>query len=411
VTLPCFPTVQLRLGTGASFGAALILGDALEGILGTNILASSTAEIVDISTLCDQISIRRGRDRIFEHYTSGSAVIRFRDSTGDWNPDNPSGLYYGQILPMRQVRITTTYNATEYAIFTGYISSWDWEWPQGTEYAWVTITADDGFRLLSLSTVDTVTGASSGDLPGARVNQILDMVDWPATMRNIDTGSTELQNDPGGIRTTLTALQTIEDTELGGLFIDSDGTLRFQSRGTISSLATQTAVNFADDGTGIEYQAIDVALDDQELSNYVTIEREGGTPETAQDATSIADYFVRAMTRTGLLMRTNAAALAQANSILAYRKTPRMRVNSITLDLSSDSPRVEPALDLDFGDPIYVTRTQSPGNAVTLRVTVQGVDHDIRPDRWITRLFTREPLSTAFILGSSQFGVLGTNTL
>lgn len=411
MTLPCQPVVQLRLGTGASLGDVLILGDQLEGILGTNVLGTATAQIVEITSLCDQISIRRGRDRVFEQYTAGQATIRFRDYTGDWNPDNASGPYYGQILPMRQVRITTTYSSTEYALFTGYITSWDWDWPKGAQWAWVTIQADDGFRLLSLSTVDNVPAASSGDLPGERINQLLDLVSWPSTMRNIDTGATELQTDPGGIRTTLQACQTVEATELGALFMDRDGTVRFQSRGTISSLATQTAVDFADDGTGIDYQGIDVALDDTELSNYVTVQRHGGTAETAQDATSIADYFVRALTRTELLMRTNADALAQANSILAYRKTPRMRINSITLDLSENSNRVQPALDLDFGDPIYVTRTQSPGNSVTLRVTVQGVDHDIRPDRWITRLSTREPLSTAFILGSSQFGILGTNTL
>jgi len=46
-----------------------------------------------------------------------------------------------------------------------------------------------------------------------------------------------------------------------------------------------------------------------------------------------------------------------------------------------------------------------------LRVTVQGHQHDITPERWTTQFTTAYPLSTAFILGSSEFGVLGTNTL
>ena len=411
MTLPCQPVVRLRLGTGASFGNVLVLGDTINGILGTNILGTSVVQVVDISTEVNQIAIRRGRDRIFEHYTPGSATISWWDPNGDWNPDNASGPYYGQILPMRQVKVTTTYNGTEYAMFSGFISSWDWEWPKGTPYAKVTITADDGFRLLALSNVDNVTGAATGDLPGARINQILDMIDWPADMREIETGTQELQNDPGGLRAVLDAIQTVEATELGGFYMDPNGNARFKSRNTISQQASGTAVDFADDGTGIYYQDLDVAFDEQELSNVVSVTNHGGTAQTASDATSIADYFTRTYTQTGLLGRNNAQALNIANLILNYRKTPRIRIESITLDLSSDSPRVEPALDLDFGDPIYVTRTQPPTSVLDLRLTVQGVEHTITPDRWTTRLITREPLSTAFILGSSQFGILGTNTL
>lgn len=143
----------------------------------------------------------------------------------------------------------------------------------------------------------------------------------------------------------------------------------------------------------------------------VSVTNHGGTAQIASDATSIADYFTRTYTETQLLGRNNAQALNIANLILNYRKTPRIRIESITLDLSSDTNRVLPALDLDFGDPIYVTRTQTPTSVLDLRITVQGVEHDITPETWTTRLITREPLSTAFILGSSQYGILGTNTL
>jgi len=411
MTLPCQPVVRLRLGPGASFGNVLILGDQLNGILGTNILGTTTAQIVDITDEVDQISIRRGRDRIFESYTPGTATISWWDPNGDWNPDYAAGPYYGQILPMRQIMIQTTYNGTEYPLFSGYIQSWDWDWPKGTEYAKVTVQATDGFRLLALSNVDTVTGASTNDQPGTRVNQILDMVNWPTTMRNIDTGDRQLQNDPGGTRSVLDAIQTVSFTEIGAFYMDANGDARFKSRATIAQQANGTAVNFADDGTGIYYQEIDVAFDDQELSNSVTVTNHGGSAQTATDSASISEYFTRTYTLSDLLGKSNAVALSIANSILAYRKNPRIRIESIGLDLSSDSPRVEPALDLDFGDPIFVTRTQTPTSVLDLRLTVQGVEHTITPSTWFTRLITREPLSTSFILGSSGFGILGTNTL
>jgi len=411
MTLPCQPQVEIRLGTGASFGNVFTLGDAYNGILGTNILGTSASTIVDVSSTTTNISIRRGRDRIFEHYSPGYCAVSFWDFTGDWNPDNSASPYYGKILPMCQVRVTTTYNGTQYALFAGFISSWDWEWPKGTQYAKVTVQADDGFRLLALSNVESVTGAATGDLPGTRINQILDMVSWPSTMRNIDTGTQELQNDPGGLRSTLDAIQTVESTELGGFYMNGNGTARFKSRATISQEASGAAQTFTDTGVGIRYQDLDVAFDETELSNVVSITNHGGTAQTVSDATSISTYFTRTYTETELLGRNNAQATNIANLILNYRKNPRLRIESITLDLSSDSDRVLPAISYDFGQPIYVVRSQTPTSVLDLRVTVQGVEHTITPDTWTTRFITREPLSTAFILGSAQFGILGTNTL
>jgi hypothetical protein len=412
MSLPCTPKVQIRLGNGASFGNVFTLGSQLYGVLGQNILGTSTAQIVDVSADVTVVALRRGRDRIFEHYTPGRATISWWDFNGDWNPDNVNSPYYGKILPLRQVKVTTTYAGIEYGLFSGYISSWDYEWPKGTQYALVTIQADDGFRLLSLSNVDTVTGAATNDLPGTRVNEILDQIGWPATMRAISTGSRELQNDPGGVRTALGAIQTVEETELGAFYMDVNGNATFRSRGYISQQATQTAIIYADDGTGYKYQDIDVAFDDTELSNVVSVTNHGGTTQTATDTASINDYFTRTYTLSELLGKTNADALATATAILAYRKTPRIRIESIGFELTAEYPApIADTLGLDFGDPIYVVRTQSPTSVLDLRVTVQGIEHTITPDRWTTRLITREPLSTAFILGSSQFGILGTNTL
>lgn len=412
MTLPAQPVVEIRLGTGAGFGDVLILGDTADGILGTNVLGTAVIQTVNVSSTVQQISIRRGRDRMFEEYTPGEAIIQFQDFTGDWNPDNHSSPYFGQIKPMRQVRVHTTYSSNTYYLFTGFITSWDWEWPdQAADYALVTVRCVDAFRLLQLSNITSVTGAANKDLPGERINLILDEINWPSTLRSIQDGDTELENDPGDLRQTLQALQTIEQSDLGALFIDGNGYVTYLSRNGLSELASSTATVFDDDGTDIAYQALDINLDETELANEVTFERLSGTPQTVSDPDSIDEYFLRSYARTGLMMETNALALARATSVLNYRKQPRLRVDSITLDVSSVSNRVPAALGLDIGDPIIVNRSMAAGTGFTLRVTVNGINHDITPDRWTTSFSTAYPLSTAFILGSSEFGVLGTNTL
>jgi hypothetical protein len=412
MTLPCQPVVQIRLGTGAGFGDVFVLGDLDDGILGENVLGTAVVDVVDVSSTVQRISIRRGRDRMFEQYTPGQAVVQFQDFTGDWNPDNAASPYYGQILPMRQVKIHTTYSGTTYNLFTGFITSWDWTWAdQSADYAIVTLSLIDAFRLLQLSEVTTVTGAGNKDLPGTRIGLILDQIDWPSTLRNIDTGDTELQNDPGNARQALAACQVIEQSDLGAFFIDGNGFVTYLSRVTLSQMASGTATVFDDDGTDIAYQNLDINLDETELANQVTFTRLGGSAQTVSDAASISDYFLRSYSRDGLMMETNATALARATSVLNYRKTPRLRVDSITLDLSSVSNRVPAGLGLDIGHPIVVNRSMAGGTGFDVRVTINGINHDITPERWTTSFTTAYPLSTAFILGSAQFGILGTNTL
>jgi hypothetical protein len=389
-----------------------VLGSLTDGILGTNVLGSTATQTVDVSSTVQRISVRRGRDRMFEQYSPGQAIIQFLDFTGDWNPDNPASPYYNQILPMRQVKVSTAYLGTGYGIFTGFISSWDWTWAdQAADYAIVTVTAIDAFRLLQLAEITTVTGANNKDLPGTRIGLILNQINWPTNLRAIDTGDTELQNDPGTARQTLAACQIIEQSDLGAFFVDGDGNITYLSRAGLAQRAAGTATEFNDDGTDIAYQDLDINLDETELANDVTFTRLGGSAQQVSDATSITEYGRRSYSADGLMMETNTIALNRANSVLAYRKTPRLRVDSITLDLSSVSNRIPAGLGLDIGDPIVVNRTMAAGTTFDLRVTVNGISHDITPDRWITRFTTAYPLSTAFILGSNQFGILGTNTL
>ena len=412
MTLPATPSVKIRLGPGASFGAVFTLGDATNGILGTNVLGTTNAQFADVTATTQYIGIRHGRDRVFEEYVAGQATIQFLDFNGDWNPENTSSPYFGQIKPMRQLIISADYLGTDYPLFAGYITSWDWTWAdQSVDYATVTVNADDGFRLLALANIETVTGAANKDLPGERINQILDELNWPSSLRDIQIGDTLLENDPGTLRTGLEAIQTVEQSDLGVFFIDHQGKATFYSREGLAEKAAGPATIFSDDGTNIAYQDIDINLDETELANVVTFTRHGGTPQTVFDLDSIDEYFTRTYERSELVMETNAIALSKANQVLGYRKDVRLRIDSITLDCSSPSNRVLPALTLDVGDPIIVNRQMAGGTDLSLRITVQGHSHTITPERWTTTFTTAYPLSTAFILGSSEFGILGTNTL
>lgn len=413
MSLPCTPTVTVRFGSGAGFGSTLILGSALYGILGTNVLGQTATQTVQLSNV-QQISIRRGRNRELESYSAGSCSVRFLDTAGLWNPTNTAS--YGTLIrPFNQVQITTTYSGTSYALFTGYVQSWDYDWQPGTGTSVVTIQATDAFRLFGLANVTTVSGATAGEDTGARVTDILNQVSWPTTYRTIGTGTVTVQADPGTSRTALQALQDMEQTEIGAFYMAGNGNATFLSRSQLALQAAESSVTRADfrdtAGDYAKYQTIDVSYDDQDLANVVTVTRSGGTAQTVSDSTSVDTYYRRSLDRTGLLMQTDAQALNQANAILNYRKTIRQVVNSITTDLSASAKTTTTCLNAELCKAVYIVRTPVAGPAITFLAQIQSISHDITPSTWRTTIGTALPFSTAFILGNSDFGILGTSTL
>ncbi len=307
----------------------LILGSATEGILGTNTLGSGTLP-VEITDLVTQVSIRRGRNRITSKFEAGTANVVLYDQNGDWNPTNPAGAYYPNLVPLRQIIIYATYASQNYFLFSGFITNYDTGFRQGNdELSTVTLRCVDGFKLLAGSAIDTVAG-SGVQLSGARVNAILDDIEWPISLRTIDAGDSTLQADPGTARTALEALFTVEQSEFGGIFIDANGKLDFVSRDNLIAAPAFPVYEFSDQGTDISYTNAVVALDDTTLINDVTITRLGGTAQNAFDQDSIDKFFLHSGTRSGILVQTNAEALDQAKGILATRKDPETRIDSIT---------------------------------------------------------------------------------
>lgn len=391
----------------------LILGSATKGLLGTNRLGSGTLP-VEITDLVTRVNIRRGRSRIASKFEAGTADVVLYDQNGDWNPMNPAGAYYPNLVPLRQIIIYATYLGVDYYLFSGFITNYDTGFRQGNEdLSTVNLKCVDGFKLLAGSSISTVTGAPAGQLSGARVNAILDAIEWPVSLRNVDTGQSTLQADPGGSRTALDALNVVSDSEFGGLFVDSEGMVRFVSRDNLIAEPATAAYAFSDDGTGISYTNAVVAFDDTNLVNSVTVTRSGGTAQNASDQASIDKYFLHSGTRSGILVQTDTEALNQAKGILATRKDPEVRVDSISLNLYDDINPSKPiaGVDLELLDGISVIKTMPGNTTVNQPSLVQGIQHNITKSSWMTTLFTSEPLLAGFVLDSSISGILDSDVL
>jgi len=403
----------INFSTGPSFAQAMILGS---GILDINVLEGPSPVIVDVSNQINSIQTNRGRTALSDQFQTGSLTLRIVDQNGDFNPQNTSSPYFTLLTPMKKVQITATYNGTTYPIFSGFITSYVTTYPDNSsfdEVAITTIQAVDAFRLAQLAQISTVTGATAGDLSGTRINEILDEIDWPQSMRDIDPGLTTLQADPGTNRTALQALTTATESEYGAIYVDGYGSFVFQDRDvTVASIAGTPTV-FADDGTGIDYFDASWTLNDVLVFNKATITRVGGTAQVATNQASIDKYFLHSYFLNNLLMETDAVALDYAQAYVASRAETSIRCDAIVLDLYTPNydPGVVAALDLDFFDPITVLTTQPGGSTIEKTLQIFGVRMNITPNSWKTTFTTLEPVIDGFIIGNVNYGVLDQNVL
>jgi len=408
------PTINafINFSTGPSFAQAMILD---QGILDTNILADAAAVIVDISNVVDSINTKRGRNAQADQFQTGTLSLRIVDQNGDFNPMNLSGPYYGLLTPMRKVQITATYGAVTYPVFSGFITSFSTSTPQSSvgDVVYTTIQAVDAQRLAQNAQISTVAGTSAGQLTGARINNLLDAISWPATMRDIDAGLTTVQADPGTARTALQACQTIETTEFGAFYVDASGSFVFQDRSVTSSSVAATPVVFNDNGTAIDYFNATWVTNDTLVYNEANITATGLATQTASDAASIAKYFLHSYNQQNLLMQDTATALNYAQAYVASRAETSVRCDEIQLDLytANYNAGIIAALDLDYFDPVTITTNQPGSTTLTKTLQVFGKSMEITPNSWRVKMTTLEPIIDGFILDSALYGILDTSVL
>jgi hypothetical protein len=410
MTVPVINAV-INFSTGPSFAQAAIYGQA---VFDTNVFADSTAVIVDVSNQVNRIETRRGRTALSDQFQTGTLTFRIVDQNGDFNPQNPASPYFTLLTPMKKIQITATYNSVIYPIFSGFITNYVTTYPKESEdVTYTTIQAVDAFRLAQNAQISTVTGASAGDLSGTRVNQILDTISWPQSMRDVDPGLTTLQDDPGTDRTSLSALVIVADSEYGAIYVDASGSFVFQDRSVTVSSIGNTPTLFADDGTGIEYMDASWILNDVLVFNKATITRAGGSAQVALNQASIDKYFLHSYFLDNLLMQSDAVALDYARAYVASRAETSIRVDAIVLDLYAPNYNsgIIAALDLDFFDPITVLTTQPGGSTLEKTLQIFGVSMNITPNSWKTTFTTLEPVIDGFIIGNVDYGVLGQNVL
>ena len=103
----------------------------------------------DVTQYVRELSTSRGRSNELDTYSAGSCQVILDNRTRLFDPENTAGTYYGNLTPLRPIRIRVTPSGgTIRSIFFGFID----QWPQAYNYpneATVTVTATDAFKVLN----------------------------------------------------------------------------------------------------------------------------------------------------------------------------------------------------------------------------------------------------------------------
>lgn len=369
-------------------------------------------------------SAKRGRGNAFSRIEAGQAVVSLDDRDLRFDPFNTAGAYYPNVKPGKKARLSCTYNAVTYYLFTGYID----ELPPTYLYPGETIVnvpLVDVFGLLALADL-TVDDVYPDELAGTRVGRVLDEVGFPAADRALDAGQSTIVTETVAADTkALAHLLDVAESELGIVFVDGQGRVAFHDRhhriGTVAAYTPDGTFGLSG-GSELDYATVVPAFTLAPVVNEWSITPDGGTVIVKSDSASITAYGKRASSRSPKVVSVNDCT-AQAEYLLAQTKEPALRFERLELRPARlqagtlQDNLFAQALGREIGDRIQVkVRPPGAGYTITQDCYIETIEHAIGPHDWATSfgLSAVDPTVASgngyWILGDSTYGVLGTTT-
>jgi hypothetical protein len=405
--------VELGLDLGTRDPFSFVLDDPVKGLLDSTEYTLGGSRFFDITERLLAVRTRRGKSQALDRNNAGISSITLDNTDRLFDPLYQDGLYFGQLIPRREVKIS----ANNFPVMYGFIDDFDIIYEPG-ERSRVRIDLSDAFSVLTNSALEDISPES--ELSGARINRILDRpeVDWPEERRDVDPGNTLLLDseiDEG--TNTLSYLQLVETSEFGSVFIAKDGKFTFRERNSVPNVID---LAFTDDEsiadfTPIPFTDVNIVYGSENLYNRIILENADFISDEvmAEDFDSQLLYGVRVYSQGGLLVQDPNTLDFLAEFLLARFSEPQYRFESVVVNMDTlPKEKQDKVLDLEIGDIVQVQFTPSGiPPAIEQFSRVIGINHEWSPaSKNIS--FALERLDFAiFILDDPILGVLDQDRL
>lgn len=368
-------------------------------------------------------STNRGRSYEIDKTQTGTASITVYDTTGYFDPTNAASPFYGKITPMMPAKISVQNpsNNQYYDIFRGFVDSWTWSMDTSERIMTVTIGLVDGMEPLTrgemepqANGVTTLLGDVNPASAQTRINDILDLADWPvdglpaneSLWRNINTGNIFLQQTIYNPQTSyLSAIQDVADAEFPGVanfFINKFGAATFYGRyPRFQPTNFPNNVNFwqaadrggvAPSGGAALISDIEWELDNKNLINSALcypfgIKQTDILDQVVRDNTSAAKYGVRTFSIPDLIsngqpmsvsqpaLGANAAAKIFSTYYVANYASPVLRISKLEFksQLVGSSQTWQFLTGVEIGDIVAVYTSNPGGGGFSKETFSEGV--------------------------------------
>lgn len=253
----------------------------------------------------------------------------------------------------------------------------------------------------------------SGDRSGERVERILDVIGWPADLRDVDTGNSIVQSEPFD-ETALGYLLKVSEAEDGELYMTGAGAVRFGERhDRLRPPRSDVAAVLENDTTADAFVDLNVSFSENDVYNVASLSRRGGLVFTYSDPSSVAKHYQRTYEVGDLMLESDAEVADRAIWIVLNRKDARMRVTGLVMRPELNDGLWPLVLGLKFGDRVQVVgNIVGGGDAIEAECFIERIDHAIRDGGWVTTYALSEAPPLSFlVLDNATLGNLDEEAL
>ena len=402
------PTLKVEIGfdlTENPVGSFFKLDDPIQGRLDNDIYRLAGTLFYDVTDQVISVDIQRGKSAILSEFPPGECSVTFTNHNRFFDPLFEASPYYPEIVPRREMRVTSGNEL----VFQGWVEDWDLDYQSNGDSVAVA-KALDALSIMANQTLDAFT--PSIEKPGNRIDAVLDRpeIDWPSTLRDLDTGTVDLAANPVSQDTdVLQYLQNVAGSDPGYVFVTRDGKFAFRDRRKAPTSAD--LVEFGEGG--IPVASIAITYGSELLFNRVTVSRQNGGTAIASDIDSQDSYGIRdlVVSETQLAYDDDLVDFAVGYASLFSR--PEYRFDNVSISLESKSPANQALiLALEIGDICEMRFT--PNNIppqIVRYVEVREISHNIQTSSHTVELGFDETRYAPLILDDAVFGKLDVGTL
>ena len=420
-----FPVVNagnydLQIDTGFTVDA-FTLDDALKGVLdNTDYVLDGTTQFASVIESTQSVSVKRGRRDIGDTFSAGTMSFEILDVSGIFNPFDEQSPFYDSnqnvpgLAPMREVKLIRYDNADNpELLFRGFVINYDYNFALGGLDT-VTVYCADQFYLLSQTYLDELN--VSAETSGERLETVLSLpeVDFPTgASRDIATGTVNLGHAAAYTvaagTNVLSYVSQVNDTaEFGRVFMSREGVFTFQDR--IGNTISASVADFHDDGTNIPYNGLGISFEADAVINRSVVTGLNGNTATADDATSIATYFIQTSSITNSLLHEQTSIDTAASYLL--NGDPEARFTSVeTAFMALTTAQRDTVAIIEIGDTVTIEKTFASGTGTTQlaqELSVEGIEHYLDLSSGHRVLISTAPTTIVYelILDNVTYGTL-----